>query len=369
MKTIVKMVSIVLVLLLVVACAPKATPTPQVITKVETRIVKETQVVVVTPTRGPVQYEWKTGWGTFKLSARIAEKVAKGKKLRFVVSTWDPVAPFFVPVKTGTEDAGRELGCDAVFIGPANPTTEEQMALLETELQKGADGFGIISMEPDIMARFYEKAIGEGVPCMTVNVEVGPTVKTLGYVGQLNYPAGVSAAQLLMKAYLPKFGEKGKIAIGAAFPSAEYFRSGRGKGFQDEMKKYPGIQIVGPFELGVDMDKAYAVVENFMMANPDITAVYIADEFIQPVGDYIERNKLTGKVLAVGHNLEPGILGHIKKGNILVTIGQSPYRQGYDPVKYMYEFITTGKVPSCVPVCDLGAEIVDASNLSKYLTE
>jgi basic membrane protein A len=56
MKAFFKLTLVVLtVAMLVVACAPAATPTPQIITKVETKVVKETQVVEVTAPPPPAK--------------------------------------------------------------------------------------------------------------------------------------------------------------------------------------------------------------------------------------------------------------------------------------------------------------------------
>jgi multiple sugar transport system substrate-binding protein len=57
------LVFLVLAAMLLAACAPAATPTPQIITKVETRVVEKEKQVVITPTPAPVKLVMLTHWG------------------------------------------------------------------------------------------------------------------------------------------------------------------------------------------------------------------------------------------------------------------------------------------------------------------
>jgi len=81
--------------ILLAACAPAATPTPQVITKVETKIVKETQVVEVTPEpvvgvlpRNETLYfngqQWGSvvGWNPYSAGMNNAMTIAQGNNAR-----------------------------------------------------------------------------------------------------------------------------------------------------------------------------------------------------------------------------------------------------------------------------------------------
>jgi hypothetical protein len=58
------------------------------------------------------RYEWTNVHGTFKLSERIANKVARGEQLVFVSSTVDPASPFASFVRVGIDRIRCQLSND-----------------------------------------------------------------------------------------------------------------------------------------------------------------------------------------------------------------------------------------------------------------
>ena len=70
------------------------------------------------------------------------------------------------------------------------------------------------------------------------------------------------------------------------------------------------------------------------------------------------------KVIVIGFDLVPETLGMVKEGAVKITCGQYPYKQGYLPVKALYEYVVNGVEPESV---DVGAEYVDSTNIDEYL--
>ena len=70
-------------------------------------------------------------------------------------------------------------------------------------------------------------------------------------------------------------GGKGKVAVITGFFSVEAHELRR-KGFEDEVaKEAPGITIVGRVENKDKADTAYSQAQDFMTANPDLSAIYV----------------------------------------------------------------------------------------------
>ena len=71
-----------------------------------------------------------------------------------------------------------------------------------------------------------------------------------------------------------------------------------------------------------------------------------------------------GKIKHVGFDLVPETLDNIKAGATNASLSQDPYKQGYLPVKALYEYIVNHKPIKSV---DTGILRVDEKNIDVYL--
>ena len=286
------------------------------------------------------QWTWTTSKGTFQLSERIAKKVASGEKLIFRASIFSPGSPLFVPIEQGFKDAAKNLGIDMKMIGPPDAVVEKQVAELETIISaEMIDGLAIGTGDIGSTMPMFEKAWKAGIPVISWDLD-SPDAMRLTFVGTPSYyKVGAMGGKAFTKFHPEKTG---KLALFAAFPEAPYAR-GNIQGFLDELwaKEYK-MTIIGPFKLGLDMAVGYGVVENAFLANPDITGVYVADEYCVVAAQYLERNNLQDVVLCGKNDMED-ILAYVKKGIIKHTIDMQPYEQGLMITQVLYDFVTTGK--------------------------
>jgi simple sugar transport system substrate-binding protein/ribose transport system substrate-binding protein len=116
---------------------------------------------------------------------------------------------------------------------------------------------------------------------------------------------------------------------------------------------------------GTEPQQIFSSIENAMLGNPDVNGILSLECCSTPAaGDWVSRNNKKGEVKIVGFDLLPKTLQYVKDGTIAATIGQAPERQGHDAVKLLGDAIN-GKQVSTV---DTGAEIVDSTNIDKFLT-
>lgn len=307
------------------------------------------------------QFTWQTKHGEFKLSERIAKKVANGEQLIIRVSTWDPAAPFFQDVRDGLDQAAKEFGFDVAMIGPADGVMEKQVAELETLISADkVDGLAISSGDADVMTPIFEKAWEKGIPIMTYDGD-SPESKRLAYVGVPHVEVGKLGGKAVAKFYPDK---KGKMALFAAFPEGVYARE-RMEGLNIVLQENGyELEQVGPFKLGLDMAEGFSVVESTFKANPDIQLIYVADEFVQVAAEYVSRNNLKDKVVVIGVNTLPGVIQFVEDGTIKQTTGLNAAGQGYTVVKNLYEFITKGQTTDEIT----NVEVVDVTseNVAQY---
>src|SRR5260370_39922868 len=68
---------------------------------------------------------------------------------KFVVVSHATAGPFFVPVRKGVEGAGKLLGVDASFTGPADFNVARQIEFIKAAIAAKVDGIGTTLPHPD----------------------------------------------------------------------------------------------------------------------------------------------------------------------------------------------------------------------------
>jgi simple sugar transport system substrate-binding protein/ribose transport system substrate-binding protein len=353
---------------LLVACGPEAaTPTPAAVptnttapaaaatsTTAEATATEAVAAVTATTSSGT------QGNANFKLADRIAQKAKSGQKLVIRVSYHDVSNEFAPEIRSGVEKAASELNVDATMIGPTGADAEKQVSELESLITSGqVDGLAISSVSTDALAPIINKALEAGIPVVTFNTD-NPRSNRLAFVGQDLVQSGRFAGDLMGKT----MNGQGKIFI-TTLDAAAQWSIDREKGAREALAKYPGIQIVQTVNTGTEPQQIFSSIENAMLGNPDVNGILSLECCSTPAaGDWVSRNNKKGEVKIVGFDLLPKTLQYVKDGTIAATIGQAPERQGHDAVKLLGDAIN-GKQVSTV---DTGAEIVDSTNIDKFLT-
>ncbi|MCL4393305.1 MAG: substrate-binding domain-containing protein [Chloroflexi bacterium] len=310
------------------------------------------------PTSAPQPTTAPSAASSFKLADRVAQDASSGKKLMIRVSYHDVSNDFAPQIKAGVDQAAKDLNVDAVMVGPVGADANKQVAELETLMSSGVDGLAVSSATTDALAPVIDKALGEGVPVVTFNTD-NPASHRLAFVGQDLVQSGRIAGDLIAK----KMNGSGKVLI-TTLDAAAQWSLDREKGARESLGKYPGITVVQTVNTGTEPAAIYSAIENAMLAHPDVTGILSLECCSNPAaGQWVQRNGKKGQVTVVGFDLLPQTLQLVKDGDIASTIGQNPYEQGYDAVKLLVDAIH-GKAVQNV---DTGAEVVDSTNIDKYL--
>jgi len=240
----------------------------------------------VEPTKAPEEPAQPEAAAGFALAKTIADRVAAGEKPVIRVSYHDVSNEFAPQIKAGVDKAASELGVDAVMVGPVGAKAEDQIAELESLIEKGVDGLAISSVSTDALAPLIDKALAQGIPVVTFNTD-NPSSQRLGFVGQDLVNSGRIAGDLMAKA----LGEKGKVII-TTLDAAAQWSLDREKGAREALAKYPGIEVVTTVNTGTEPQGIYSSIENAMLANPDVTGILSLECCsVSPAGEYVKRKE------------------------------------------------------------------------------
>lgn len=126
------------------------------------------------------------------------------KEYKYVVICHASAVPFFVPVKNGALEAGKMMGVDVVYTGPADFDIKAQIEFIKAAIAQGVDGIATTMPNPDAFNDVVQEALSKGIPVVSLNADA-PDSGRLAYIGQGNFAAGQSMGREIVK-LLPQGG-------------------------------------------------------------------------------------------------------------------------------------------------------------------
>ncbi len=147
----------------------------------------------------------------------------------------------------------------------------EQISGLENLQTQGVDALVILATESAPLTPIAEKLHSAGI--LIVNVDRGFTKPVADvFIEGDNKAFGRKSADYIVR----KLGGKGKIAILEGIPST--VNTDRVTAAKEVFKANPGIQIVAEDSGMWNREKAEKIMQNMLVANPQIDAVWAADD-------------------------------------------------------------------------------------------
>jgi ribose transport system substrate-binding protein len=266
------------------------------------------------------------------------------------VFAWIPKAlnnPVFALGRDGAFKKASELtgkgpdNVDVIYTGSVASDAAEQVRVMEDIIAKGVDGIGISVNDPTALEDVINKAVAAGIPVMTWDSD-SPKSKRFTYLGVNNHEGGKAAADLLVRA----MGKKGKVALLTGVPGALNLEE-RIRGFKEGIKKYPGIEIVTTVACYDDINKGVEVVEEAMLANPDLNGWFFvglwplfAEKGSMPIWGKAAKS---GATKTIAFDTLPVELEYMKDGYLVGLVGQKYWGWGYDTIQILYDHVAKGK--------------------------
>ena len=244
--------------------------------------------------------------------------------------------PFFDDLIRGMEDADREYS-DLSFSIEISQLKgfdeEEHIKAIENLRNGGADALVVDTVDSPAVREALENT---GLPFSTVNSDIS-SGKRLCYVGPDYYGKGALHAGLLS---IAEHGKKNILILRGS-------RKMKGhdeiiSGFRDVLeKRCSDARIISERETEDDDGTAEEIVTEELAGHPDINTLFISTAGI---GGAVHG--------AMGHDLLiftsddiPVTRELIRADRIMWTICQEPYRQGYESIRRMQDFLIDGHDP------------------------
>lgn len=221
-----------------------------------------------------------------------------------------------------------------------------QLALMDQLLDEGISGLAIAAVNDPAIQRQVNSLMESGIPVVVVNSEL-EHVTPLCYVGADYLFSGRTAAGIL-----------GLIARQAhvellIFTGTNMMLShtNRITGFLQELTNLRIdchlIDICKLFDSAEMSDErlAYQAAAARLAQHPEVTAVFTAAGPVQIVARAIRDTGMRGRVTHLSFDLNTETLPGLQDGSITAVIGQESFKQGYQPIRILFDYLVNGIEP------------------------
>ncbi|MEY2554642.1 MAG: simple sugar transport system substrate-binding protein [Ilumatobacteraceae bacterium] len=278
--------------------------------------------------------------------------VTAGQAVTVAVVTHGDGGVFWSVFKKGALQAGKDLGI-TVNYQESNNSGTKQSDMINQAVADGAQGLAVSLADPEAVKAAVKAAADAGLPIVTTNS--GSTLyKDFGaftHIGQDEFTAGAGAGE--------KFNAAGvKVLLCAKQEQTNTGLDARCDGAKSTFKG----KFLTPITTSGDASgKQQADIKAALDADPSIDGVFGTGPVVGH--DASAAAKELGRTITIGAvDLSSDILDDIAAGDVLFTIDQQQYLQGYVSVLALYLNITNKNTLGGGLPINTGPGFVDKTN-------
>ncbi|MCT8546681.1 ABC transporter substrate-binding protein [Glaesserella parasuis] len=282
---------------------------------------------------------------------------AKSDEIAVIVKSAN--STFWQNVRKGAETAGADLGgkYKVTFQGPESETAiDAQVNMVDNAVNRGVAGIVLAASDPVALVPAVRKAYESGIPVVLIDSGLNSDGKYYqSFLATDNRAAGKLAAEKLLAKV-----KGGKVAV-MSFTQGAASAIERTGGFIDEVKSKADYKIVGPYYSNSEMVTALNQTEDVLGSNPDIAAIFGANEpTAVGMARAVKQKGFAGKIVAVGFDGNSDLQNFVRDGTLDGIVVQSSYQMGYKGVDTIGKIIKGEKVEK---VIDTGIVYVTKENI------
>jgi ribose transport system substrate-binding protein len=282
----------------------------------------------------------------------------KGKRIG--VSLLNKQHVFYQELERAMHDTATKEGAE-LLVESAEFDSKLQDDQVDNFIVQKVDAIILCPADSASVVGAIQKTNAANIPVFTADISADAGV-VASHIASDNKQGGRLAAEYLAKL----LNGKGKVLV-IDHPAVKSVQD-RTAGFDEVMRKYPGIKVVGKQPAEGQRAKARDVMENMLMQYPDLNGVFgINDDSALGALAACRAHKGADKVVIVGYDATPEAVGEILGGGQLkADVAQHPYDMGKTTIETIARFFAKGKVPASVPIA---VEILDKAALEKLKAE
>lgn len=271
-----------------------------------------------------------------------------------VVSHGSAGDKFWDVVKSGAEQAGKDIGADVTYQGSGDPNQQSQ--LIDTAISQKVDGLVVSMANPDALKEAIGKAVSAGIPVITINsgADKSKEFGAITHIGQTEGIAGAAAGERMKQEGATKLicviHEAGNVGLEDRCAGAARTFGGSVDNLQVNVS---------------DLSAAGSRIAAKLQSDPSANGVLTLNSGVaQAAAQAIQTAGRTDVKLGT-FDLDAQVIDAIKSGKILFAVDQQPYLQGYLPVVCLSLYKSNANTVGGGQPVLTGPSFVDESNADK----
>jgi rhamnose transport system substrate-binding protein len=238
---------------------------------------------------------------------------------------------FFAAVHKGGDEAAAELGgVDVIFTGPATPTAEGQLEVLNSLIAQHVDAIVVSANDPDALVPTLRRASQRGIKVISYDSAVNGDGRLVHLSASSDRLIGETCVKLAAEAMA---GGHGKLAIVSATPTSTN-QNAWIAAMKSVLPQYPGLELVSVVYGDDIADKSYRETVALLRRYPDLAVIVSPSSIgIVAAAKAVEDEKRTGQVHVTGIGLPSELEGHVANGTVKSFTIWNPVDLGYSAIQ------------------------------------
>jgi len=270
---------------------------------------------------------------------------------------------FFTAVHKGGDEAAAELGgVDVIFTGPATPTAEGQLEVLNSLIAQHVDAIVVSANDPDALVPTLRRASQRGIKVISYDSAVNGDGRLVHLSAASDRLIGETCVKLAAEAMA---GRPGKLAIVSATPTSTN-QNAWITAMISAIPQHPGLELMSVVYGDDIADKSYRETVALLRRYPDLAVIVSPSSVgIVAAAKAVEDEKRTSQVYVTGLGLPSELEGHVVSGTVKSFTMWNPVDLGYSAIQIAVRSLRGEKTGpnSTVSVGRLGQISFDANGV------
>lgn len=269
---------------------------------------------------------------------------------------------FFDAARQGAQEAAREIGgLEIVYAGPARPTAEGQVEIVNALIAQRVKVIAISANDPDALVPVLKKAMQRGIKVLSFDAMVRQDGRQMHLAPSSHALIGRKLAALVDEA-APDGGE---VAVLSATAQATNQNAWIAE-FKAALAtpSHAKARLVGVVYGDDQTDKSYREAQGLLKSHPQLKVIVAPTTVgIAAAARAVQDERKVGQVYVTGLGLPSEMVGHVKGGAVRSFAIWNPVDLGYSVVQAAHALLqgrVKGAPGETVPLGRVGKVVLDA---------
>jgi ribose transport system substrate-binding protein len=265
--------------------------------------------------------------------------------------------PIFTALRAGAAVAAKNLGVQLVNYVPSTPdSVAEQNKLVDDAIKDKPDAIVFVPVKFTEADGAVKKINAAQIPLINAN-EPLVNASIVGYVGTNDVSLARETGRYLLKA----MNGNGSVVV-LDGPDKSFTAEGRGQGFRDVIKEFPGIKLLDGRMANYQRAEGKKVMAGFLSRFGHVDGI-LAGNDPMAMGAVDALKAANRKALVVGINASREVMDLIKSGDVLGSGDYDTFAQGCLAVEMAVRAIRKDNVPQELI---LKPTVIDKTNYAPF---